>query len=200
MAVNRVPVLKRCRSLGLEPTYLGIDKKSTRELKRSSRKVSEYGLQLREKQKAKFIYGVLEKPFRNYYEKADRMPGMTGENLMQLLELRLDNVIFRLGFARTRREARQMVDHKFVLVNGKRVNIPSDEVKAGDKIEIKESKKSSPRFKAENGILAATSGRAVPEWLEADAEKLEGTVKEVPARAAIDVPVDEMQIIELYSK
>ena len=200
MAVNRVPVLKRCRSLGLEPTYLGIDKKSTRELKRSSRKVSEYGLQLREKQKAKFIYGVLEKPVRNYYEKADRMPGMTGENLMQLLELRLDNVIFRLGFARTRREARQIVDHKFVLVNGKRVNIPSYEVKAGDKIEIKESKKSSPRFKAENGILAATSGRAVPEWLEADAEKLEGTVKEVPARAAIDVPVDEMQIIELYSK
>jgi small subunit ribosomal protein S4 len=200
MAVNRVPVLKRCRSLGLEPTYLGIDKKSTRELKRSSRKVSEYGLQLREKQKAKFIYGVLEKPFRNYYEKADRMPGMTGENLMQLLELRLDNVIFRLGFARTRREARQIVDHKFVLVNGKRVNIPSYEVKAGDKIEIKESKKSSPRFKAENGILAATSGRAVPEWLEADTEKLEGTVKEVPARAAIDVPVDEMQIIELYSK
>ena len=200
MAVNRVPVLKRCRSLGLEPTYLGIDKKSTRELKRSIRKVSEYGLQLREKQKAKFIYGVLEKPFRNYYEKADRMPGMTGENLMQLLELRLDNVIFRLGFARTRREARQIVDHKFVLVNGKRVNIPSYEVKAGDKIEIKESKKSSPRFKAENGILAATSGRAVPEWLEADAEKLEGTVKEVPARAAIDVPVDEMQIIELYSK
>ncbi|MEE8826176.1 MAG: 30S ribosomal protein S4 [Eubacteriales bacterium] len=200
MAVNRVPVLKRCRSLGLEPTYLGIDKKSTRELKRSSRKVSEYGLQLREKQKAKFIYGILEKPFRNYYEKADRMPGMTGENLMQLLELRLDNVIFRLGFARTRREARQIVDHKFVLVNGKRVNIPSYEVKAGDKIEIKESKKSSPRFKAENGILAATSGRVVPEWLEADAEKLEGTVKEVPARAAIDVPVDEMQIIELYSK
>ena len=200
MAVNRVPVLKRCRSLGLEPTYLGIDKKSTRELKRSSRKVSEYGLQLREKQKAKFIYGVLEKPFRNYYEKADRMPGMTGENLMQLLELRLDNVIFRLGFARTRREARQIVDHKFVLVNGKRVNIPSYEVKAGDKIEIKESKKSSPRFMAENCILAATSGRAVPEWLEADAEKLEGTVKEVPARAAIDVPVDEMQIIELYSK
>ena len=200
MAVNRVPVLKRCRSLGLEPTYLGIDKKSTRERKRSSRKGSEYGLQLREKQKAKFMYGVLEKPFRNYYEKADRMPGMTGENLMQLLELRLDNVIFRLGFARTRREARQIVDHKFVLVNGKRVNIPSYEVKAGDKIEIKESKKSSPRFKAENGILAATSGRAVPEWLEADAEKLEGTVKEVPARAAIDVPVDEMQIIELYSK
>ena len=162
--------------------------------------MSEYGLQLREKQKAKRIYGVLENQFHRYFEAADRMKGITGENLMQLLELRLDNVIFRLGFARTRREARQIVDHKFVLVNGKRVNIPSYEVKAGDKIEIKESKKSSPRFKAENGILAATSGRAVPEWLEADAEKLEGTVKEVPARAAIDVPVDEMQIIELYSK
>ena len=200
MAVNRTPVLKRCRSLGLEPTYLGYDKKSRRELKRSTRKVSEYGQQLREKQKAKFIYGVLEKPFRNYYEKADRMFGMTGENLMRMLELRLDNVIFRLGFARTRREARQIVDHKHVLVNGKCVNIPSYQVKAGDKIEIREEKKSSPRYKAENGIIAATAGRAVPEWLEADSEKLEGTVKEVPTREVIDVPVNEMLIVELYSK
>ncbi len=200
MAVNRTPVLKRCRSLGLEPTYLGYDKKSRRELKRSTRKVSEYGQQLREKQKAKFIYGVLEKPFRNYYEKADRMSGMTGENLMRMLELRLDNVIFRLGFARTRREARQIVDHKHVLVNGKCVNIPSYQVKAGDKIEIREEKKSSPRYKAENGIIAATAGRAVPEWLEADSEKLEGTVKEVPTREVIDVPVNEMLIVELYSK
>jgi small subunit ribosomal protein S4 len=200
MAVNRVPYLKRCRSLGIEPAYLGIDKKSTRELRRSSRKISEYGQQLREKQKAKFIYGVLEKPFRNYYEKADRMKGMTGANLMTMLELRLDNVIFRLGFARTRREARQIVDHKHVLVNGKCVNIPSYQVKAGDKIEIKEKKKSSPRYKADNGILAATAGRAVPEWLEADAEKLEGLVKEVPTREAIDVPVNEMLIVELYSK
>jgi len=200
MAVNRTPVLKRCRSLGLEPTYLGIDKKSNRELKRSSRKVSEYGVQLREKQKAKFIYGVLEKPFRNYYEKADRMEGMTGENLMRLLEMRLDNVIFRLGFARTRREARQIVDHRHVLVNGKLVNIPSYQVKAGDKVEIRESKKSSPRYRAENGILAATSGRAVPDWLEADPEKLEGTVKDAPTREVIDVPVDEMRIVELYSK
>ncbi len=200
MAVNRVPVLKRCRSLGLEPAYLGIDKKSKRELKRSNRKTSEYGQQLREKQKAKFIYGVLEKPFRNYYERADQMKGMTGNNLMALLELRLDNVIFRLGFARTRREARQIVDHKHVLVNGKQVNIPSYQVKAGDTIEIKESKKSSPRYKAENGILAATSGRIVPEWLEADAENLKGSVKEVPTRAAIDVPVNEMLIVELYSK
>ena len=200
MAVNRVPVLKRCRSLGIEPAYLGIDKKSTRELKRANRKVSEYGQQLREKQKAKFIYGVLEKPFRNYYKKADRMKGMTGENLMRMLELRLDNVIFRLGFARTRREARQIVDHKHVLVNGKLVNIPSYQEKAGDSIEIKENKKSSPRYRAENGILAATAGRAVPEWLEADAENLKGMIKEVPNREMIDVPVNEMLIVELYSK
>lgn len=200
MAVNRVPVLKRCRSLGIEPQYLGIDKTSWRKLTRSNRKVSEYGQQLREKQKAKFIYGVLEKPFRNYYEKADRQSGMAGENLMRMLELRLDNVIFRLAFARTRREARQIVDHKHVLVNGKCVNIPSYQCKAGDKIEIRETKKSSKRYKAEDGILAATEGRAVPEWLEADRENLSGTVKEAPARSAIDVPVNEMLIVELYSK
>ena len=197
MAVNRVPVLKRCRSLGLDPVYLGIDKKSTRQLKRANRKVSEYGLQLREKQKAKFIYGVLEKPFRNYYERADQMPGMTGANLMTLLEMRLDNVIFRLGFARTRKEARQIVDHKHVLVNGKQVNIPSYQVKAGDQIEIKESKKSSQRYK---DILEVTGGRLVPEWLDVDQEALKGAVKEAPARDAIDVPVNEMLIVELYSK
>ena len=159
--------------------------------------MSEYGLQLREKQKAKFIYGVLEKPFRNYYEKADQMPGLTGPNLMSLLELRLDNVIFRLGFARTRREARQIVDHKHVLVNGKQVNIPSYLVKAGDQIEIKESKQSSQRYK---DILEVTGGRLVPEWLDVDQEAFKGTVKEVPSRDAIDVPVDEMLIVELYSK
>ena len=197
MAVDRTPVLKRCRSLGLDPIYLGIDKKSTRQLKRANRKVSEYGLQLREKQKAKFIYGVLEKPFRNYYEKADRMKGMTGENLMTLLESRLDNVVFRMGFARTRREARQIVDHKHVLVNGKQVNIPSYLVKAGDVIEIKEGKKSGQRYK---DILDVTAGRLVPEWLEADQEALKGTVKELPQRSMIDVPVDEMLIVELYSK
>ena len=197
MAVNRVPVLKRCRSLGLDPIYLGIDKKSTRQLKRANRKMSEYGLQLREKQKAKFIYGVLEKPFRNYYEKADRMPGMTGTNLMTMLEMRLDNVVFRLGFARTRKEARQIVDHKHVLVNGKQVNIPSYQVKAGDQIEIKEAKKGSQRYK---DILDVTGGRLVPEWLDVDQEALKGTVKEVPARDAIDVPVNEMLIVELYSK
>ena len=197
MAVNRVPVQKRCRSLGLDPVYLGIDKKSTRQLKRANRKVSEYGLQLREKQKAKFIYGVLEKPFRNYYEKADRMAGQTGENLMILLELRLDNVVFRMGMARTRKEARQIVDHKHVLVNGKCVNIPSYQVKAGDVIEIKENKKSSQRYK---DIVEVTGGRLTPEWIDADLEALKGTVKEVPTREAIDVPVDEVQIVELYSK
>ena len=197
MAVNKVPVLKRCRSLGLDPVYLGIDKKSKRQLKRSSRKISEYGLQLREKQKAKFIYGVLEKPFRNYYKKADRMKGQTGENLMALLEQRLDNVVFRLTFARTRQEARQIVDHKFVTVNGKIVNIPSYQVKPGDVIEIKEARKTAQRMK---DILEATNGRAVPAWLECDLEGLKGTVKEVPARDMIDVPVDDMSIVELYSK
>ena len=197
MAVNRVPVLKRCRSLGMDPIYLGINKKSNRQLKRANRKMSEYGLQLREKQKAKFIYGVLEKPFRNYYATAERMKGLTGPNLMVLLESRLDNVVFRMGFARTRREARQIVDHKHVLVNGKQVNIPSYLVKAGDVIEIKENKKGSQRYKE---ILEATAGNMVPEWLEADAENLRGTVKELPNREAIDVPVDEMLIVELYSK
>ena len=197
MAVNRDPVLKRCRSLGLDPAYLGIDKKSRRQSTRGNKKMSEYGLQLREKQKAKFIYGVLEKPFRNYYAKAQRMQGMTGENLMILLERRLDNVIFRLGYARTRREARQIVDHKSVLVNGKKVNIPSYLIKAGDKIEIIKSDKTAQRFK---DVLEVTDGRIVPEWLEADHENLTGEVKELPTREIIDVPVDEMLIVELYSK
>ena len=197
MAVNRVPVLKRCRSLGMDPVYLGIDKKSNRQLKRSNRKMSEYGLQLREKQKAKFIYGVLEKPFRNYFEKAQRQPGMTGPNLMILLESRLDNVVFRMGLARTRRAARQIVDHKHVTVNGKQVNIPSYLVKAGDVIEIKEKCKGSQRYK---DILEVTAGRLVPGWIEADQENLKATVKELPTRDEIDVPVDEMLIVELYSK
>ena len=197
MAVNRTPVLKRCRSLELDPIYLGIDKKSRRKAKNAGRKVSEYGLQLREKQKAKFIYGVLEKPFRNYYKKAEKMKGMTGENLMVMLETRLDSIIFRLGFARTRREARQIVDHKHVLVNGKSVNIPSYLVKAGDVIEIREKSKSSARYKE---ILESTNGRLVPEWLEADKDALKGTVKQLPTREIIAVPVDEMLIVELYSK
>ncbi len=197
MAVNKVPVLKRCRSLGLEPGYLGYDKKSKRNTNRANKKVSEYGLQLREKQKAKFIYGVLEKPFRNYYEKADRMKGLTGPNLMIMLETRLDNVVFRLGFARTRREARQVVDHKFVTVNGNVVNIPSYLVKAGDVIEIKEAKKNTQRMK---DIVEVAGGRIVPEWLDCDTDALKGTVKNLPTREQIDVPVDEMLIVELYSK
>ena len=197
MAVNRVPVLKRCRSLGLEPGFLGIDKRSNRELRRANRKMSEYGSQLREKQKAKFIYGVLEKPFRNYFEKASRMKGQVGENLMVLLESRLDNVIFRLGWARTRREARQIVGHRHVLVNGKIVNIPSYLIKAGDTVEIKEKAKSSERYKE---IIEMTSGRIVPTWLESDKENLKGAVKALTSREEIDVPVDELQIVELYSK
>ena len=197
MAVNRTPVLKRCRSLGMDPVYLGIDKKSNRQSARAGKKMSEYALQLREKQKAKFIYGVLEKPFRNYYKRADKMKGMTGENLMVMLESRLDNVIFRLGFARTRKEARQIVDHKHVLVNGKCVNIPSYLVKAGDVIEIREKSKGSQRYK---DILEVTGGRLVPEWIEADQEALKGTIKEYPTREMIDVPVNEVLIVELYSK
>ena len=197
MAVNRTPVLKRCRALGIEPSVLGYDKKSNRQPHNAGRKVSEYGLQLREKQKAKFIYGVLEKPFRNYYDKADMMKGMTGENLMTLLESRLDNVVFRMGFARTRKEARQVVDHKHVLVNGKQVNIPSYLVKAGDVIEIREKSKSLNRYKE---IVSVTGGRLTPDWIDADIEALKGTVKNLPTREQIDVPVNEMLIVELYSK
>ncbi len=197
MAVNRVPVLKRCRSLDLDPTFLGYDKKSKRTNSRANKKMSEYGLQLREKQKAKFIYGVLEKPFRNYYEKADRQKGQTGENLMVLLERRLDNVIFRMGFARTRREARQVVLHKFVTVNGKVINIPSYLIKTGDVIEIREASRSTQRFK---DIAEITSGRLVPEWLDVNKDNFSGSVKEFPSREVIDVPVNEMLIVELYSK
>ncbi len=197
MAVNRVPVLKRCRSLGLEPYYLGYNKKSNRKSPREGKKVSEYGLQLREKQKAKFIYGVLEKPFRNYYAKADRMKGMTGENLMVMLESRLDSVIFRMGLARTRKEARQVVGHKHVLVNGKKINIPSYAVKAGDVIELTEGAKSLQRYKE---ICEVTASRVVPEWIDADAENFKATIKHLPTREMIDVPVNEMLIVELYSK
>lgn len=201
MAVNRVPVLKRCRSLGLDPIYLGIDKKSTRGAANGRRpgKKSEYALQLREKQKAKFIYGVLEKPFRNYYEKAKQQKGQTGPNLMILLERRIDNVVFRAGFARTRAEARQMVDHKYFTVNGKNVNIPSILVKAGDVIEVKEKAKDHAKNRFEQ-IFDVTGGRLIPAWLESDQEGLKIEVKELPKREDIDVPVDEMLIVELYSK
>ena len=198
MAVNRVPVLKRCRSLNLDPVHLGYAKKSNRSNARANKKMSEYGLQLREKQKAKFIYGVLEKPFRNYYEKADRMmTGLTGENLMTILESRLDSVIFRMGFARTRREARQIVGHKHVLVNGKCVNIPSYLIKAGDVIEIREKSRSLQRYK---DITEVTASRLVPAWMDVDAENFKGIIKNLPTREEIDVPVNEMLIVELYSK
>ena len=198
MARDMGPVLKKCRSLGLEPAFLGIDKKSNRSSARDGKKVSEYGLQLREKQKAKFIYGVLEKPFRNNFEKAQKMKnGTAGENLLIILELRLDNILFRLGFGRTRSESRQIVDHKHVLLNGKCVNIPSYQVKAGDVIEIKEKFKNAQRYK---DVLEVTAGRLAPAWLEVNHETLTGTVKEIPSRDQIDVPVNEMLIIELYSK
>ena len=197
MAINRTPVLKRCRSLGLEPSYLGVNKTSRRKNLRGQRKVSEYGLQLREKQKAKFIYGVQEKPFRNMFEKAEKMPGLVGTNLMQLLEMRLDNIVFRLGFARTRREARQIVSHKHVTVNGKVVNIPSYKVSPEDVIEIKEKRKSLQRFK---DIAEANANIAVPAWLDVDSDKLSGKVSQIPLREQIDVPVNETLIVELYSK
>ena len=197
MAVDKVPVLKRCRSLGLDPVFLGVDKKSNRQARNARRKMSEYGLQLREKQKAKFIYGVLEKPFRNYYAKAEKLAGQTGENLMVLLESRLDNVIFRMGMARTRREARQVVGHRHVTVNGKIINIPSYLVSAGDVVAIKESMKTAQRYK---DITEVTGGRMVPSWLEMDEEKLSATIKNLPHREDIDVPVNEMLIVELYSK
>ncbi len=198
MARDMSPVLKRCRSLGLEPAYLGIDKKSNRTSSRAGKKTSEYGSQLREKQKAKFIYGMLEKPFRNLFARAQKMKnGTVGENLMTLLELRLDNVMFRMGYGRTRKEARQIVDHKHVLVNGKCVNIPSYTMKAGDTIEIKEKFKNTQRYK---DIFEVTDGRTVPAWLESNHETFTGVVKEVPTRDQIDVPVNEVLIVELYSK
>lgn len=198
MARDMGPVLKKCRSLGIEPAVIGIDKKSKRNFVRAGKKVSEYGMQLREKQKAKFIYGVLEQPFRNNFEKAKKLKyGTTGENMMILLELRLDNIIFRLGYARTRREARQIVDHKHVLVNGKCVNIPSYICKVGDVITISEKAKSTQRYK---DVLEVTGGRTVASWLEADQENLTGTVKEIPSRDQIDTPVNEVLIVELYSK
>ena len=198
MARDMSPVLKRCRSLGLDPVYLGIDKKSNRTSARAGKKVSEYGTQLKEKQKAKFIYGVLEKPFRNNFEKAQKLKyGTTGENMMILLELRLDNVLFRMGYGRTRKESRQIIGHRHVLVNGRCVQIPSYIVKAGDVIEIKEKYKSLQRYK---DILAVTDSRMVPAWLEANHEALSGEVKEIPTRDQIDVPVNEVLIVELYSK
>ena len=200
MAKNMQPVLKRCRTLGIEPSVMGVDKKSNRNPNPNRRKMSEYGLQLREKQKAKFIYGVLEKQFRGYYAQAEKIAkkeGIPGENLLMLLEMRLDNVMFRLGYGRTRKEARQIVRHKHVTVNGKAVDIPSYQVKVGDVIEVKEKYKTIQRYK---DVLAATDGRIVPEWLSANHDALSGTVVAKPTRVQIDVPVEETLIVELYSK
>lgn len=196
MARDMGPIIKRCRYLGIEPSVLGSSKKLGNR-KRNMRKLSEYGVQLKEKQKVKFIYGVLEKQFRNYYKKADKMNGITGENLLQLLETRLDNVVFRLGYGRTRKEARQVVRHNLVTVNGKKANIPSIQVKVGDVIEIKETKKDLERFKQ---VLEVTSTRIIPEWLSADHDNLKGSVVTLPKREQLDLPVNETLIVELYSK
>lgn len=196
MARDMGPILKRCRYLGIEPAVLGSSKKPSKR-NRNMRKLSEYGIQLKEKQKVKFIYGVLEKQFRNYYKKADKMQGITGENLLMLLEMRLDNVVYRLGYGRTRKEARQIVRHNLIVLNGKKVNIPSLQVKIGDVIEIKENKKDLQRFK---NVLDVTSSRIVPEWLSADQENLKGSVTALPKREQLDLPVNETLIVELYSK
>ena len=197
MAIDRTPVLKRCRQLGIDPVVMGINKESKREPRRRRRQESEYGTQLREKQKAKFIYGVQEKQFHGYYDRARKRPGITGDNLMALLECRLDNVVFRLGFARTRKEARQTVDHGHITVNGKRVDIPSYQVKAGDVVAV------APKYKDLLPIkeaLISSEHMAVPAWLEVDIEKLKGTVLQTPTRDQIDLDIDAQLIVELYSK
>lgn len=197
MAIDRVPDLKRCRALGIEPAVIGRARQSKRKSQRTQRKVSEYGLQLKEKQKAKFIYGVLERQFRNYYEKAKKMSGVTGENLLILLERRIDNVIFRLGFANTRRQARQIVTHGHITVNGKRLDIPSALVKVGDVIEICEKSQSNELFKA---MKETNNALSAPAWLESDQANLKGNVVRFPSRDEIDVPINEQSIIELYSR
>ena len=197
MAIDRVPDLKRCRALGIEPAVIGRSRQSKRQVRRTNRKVSEYGLQLREKQKAKFIYGVLERQFRNYYDKARKMQGVTGENLLQLLERRIDNVVFRLGLANTRRQARQIVTHGHITVNGKRVDIPSALVKLGDEVAVCEKSQSAELFKA---IKETNNALSAPAWLEADQANLKGSVTRYPTREEIDVPVNEQSIIELYSR
>lgn len=197
MAIDRTPVLKRCRSLGLTPAFLGISKESHRQAKRANRKKSEYGIQLTEKQKVKFIYGLLEKQFRGYYDRAKKMEGITGENLLILLERRIDNVVFRLGLANTRRQARQIVRHGHIAVNGKRLDIPSALVKAGDVISVMEGSRSKEYFK---GMAETLAGKTVPAWLIQDAENLGGKVDRYPTREEIDVPIEEHLIVELYSK
>lgn len=197
MAVDKVPAIKRCRALGIEPSVIGLSRQSTRQPKRAGKKISEYGLQLKEKQKAKFIYGVLEKPFRAYYEKAKKMQGVTGENLLVLLERRIDNVVYRLGLASTRRQARQLVSHGHIFVNGKRLNIPSALVKVNDVVTIKEASRSNEFFK---GLAESFDSLSTPAWISVDAQSLSGTVTRFPNRDEIDIPVDEQMIVELYSR
>lgn len=195
MAVNKDPILKRCRSLQLDPSHMGIYKESKRKPQQSFKKMSEYGLQLREKQRAKFIYGVQERQFRTAFKKAASKKGITGENLLIMLEERLDNVVFRMGLATTRREARQLVVHSHFTVNGKRVNIPSYIVNVGDVIKVKEKSQSSPKFKEIKEMQVG-----VPAWLSVDRDKLEGKVLADPTRDQIDTPIEERLIVELYSK
>ena len=197
MAIDRVPALKRCRSLGIEPAVVGLSKESKRQPRRTNRKVSEYGTQLKEKQKAKFIYGILEKQFRSYYDKAKKMQGVTGENLLGLLERRIDNVVFRLGLAATRKQARQLVSHGHVIVNCKRLDIPSALVKVSDVIAIKEKSRANDFFKA---LVESYDSLSTPAWISADKANMSGTITRFPNRDEIDVPVDEQAIVELYSR
>lgn len=197
MAKNTQPVLKRCKTLGLSPAVLGYSKSTKRQPKQSRRKQSEYGMQLNEKQKVKFIYGVLEKQFHAYYEKAERKQGITGEILLQELERRLDNVVFRMGFANTRREARQLVNHAHFTVNGKRVNIPSYQVKPGDVVAVSEKSRSTTKFKS---LLEENGKKACPRWIEKANDSFEGKIVAMPARDDIDYDVAEHLIVELYSK
>lgn len=197
MAKNTQPVLKRCKTLGLSPAVLGYSKSTKRQPKQSRRKQSEYGMQLNEKQKVKFIYGVLEKQFHAYYEKAERKQGITGEILLQELERRLDNVVFRMGFANTRREARQLVNHAHFTVNGKRVNIPSYQVKPGDVVAVSEKSRYTTKFKS---LLEENGKKACPKWIEKANDSFEGKIVAMPARDDIDYDVAEHLIVELYSK
>ena len=197
MAKNTQPVLKRCKTLGLSPAVLGYSKSTKRQPKQSRRKQSEYGMQLNEKQKVKFIYGVLEKQFHAYYEKAERKQGITGVILLQELERRLDNVVFRMGFANTRREARQLVNHAHFTVNGKRVNIPSYQVKPGDVVAVSEKSRSTTKFKS---LLEENGKKACPKWIEKANDSFEGKIVAMPARDDIDYDVAEQLIVELYSK
>ena len=195
MAKNREPVLKRAKALGIAPQYLGVNKKSKRQVQQSRRRKSEYGVQLNEKQKVKFLYGLQEKQFRTTFEKASKRPGSAGENLLIMLESRFDNVVFRMGFAATRREARQLVNHGHFLVNGKKANIPSMELKPGDVVTVKEKSQSSPKFKELKDMVITT-----PKWIEINMDKFEGKIVAAPAREDVDLPIEEHYIVEFYSR